>query len=300
MKILLPVISYHYLTGSEMYVYELARELIYRGHDVTVASTRIGGALEEPSRKAGIRSCLLHDDPAMSGNWDMIHASEPYPTQWALRTHPFDPIIVSVHSQYPCEQPIVDPRVCHYVCIRPEVQKKIIEQDRIPASKTSVVYNPIDFRRFHPDSSISRKDQPRRVLFCGTIDLLRKATIFDLFRRAKQERFELWLLGLKADCYSKAGNYIDALPPGVKWFDQNWNTESFIHQCDETAGILLGRTTIEGWACGKPGWIYSIDLQGGIISKKLHPPPTNMSQFDSMNVVNQLEALYERYRYGKR
>src|ERR1017187_6148923 len=133
MRILLPVISYSYLTGSELYVYELARELIRRGHDVTVAATRVGGALEGPSKAAGIRSYQFGDVRVCGGQFDMVHASEPGPTQWALSTHPDDPIICSIHSQYECEQPVIDGRIRHYLCIRPEVQKKVVEVDHIPA-----------------------------------------------------------------------------------------------------------------------------------------------------------------------
>ena len=299
MKILLPVISYHYLTGAEMYVYELARELIRRGHDVTVAAMRIGGALEGPSKEAGIKAYQFGDPALVRGNFGIIHASEPIPTRWALTAHPYDPIICTVHSQYPCEQPIVDPRILHYVCIRPEVQQKIVNVDRVPIVKTSIVYNPIDFARFHPNQSCSRNGSKKRILFCGTIDMLRKQAISDLMRQAERGDIELWLLGLKADNYPAAGRYLETLPTNVKWHDQAWNTEQYIHQCDETAGILLGRTTIEGWACGKPGWIFDIDLQGNIQSRALHHPPPDMEKFDSVNVVNQIEELYKRYGRSK-
>jgi glycosyltransferase involved in cell wall biosynthesis len=294
MRILLPVVSFHYLTGSELYVYETARELIRRGHDTTVASFRVGGALAGTAKAAGIPAYEFGDARVCGGTFDIIHASEPDPTGWALRTHPDTPIICTVHSQYECERPIKDPRIRRYICIRPEVQRKIVDVDGIPEAQTSVIFNPVDMTRFKPEQEAPR--QGKRILFCGTVDLLRKATIFDLFRRTGNEGFELWLLGLKADCYSAAGSYIDRLPPGVKWFDQDWNTEQYIHQCDETAGILLGRTTIESWACGKPSWIYAIDLQGNILSRELHQPPVDMSPFDSVNVVNQFEALYRQFK----
>jgi glycosyltransferase involved in cell wall biosynthesis len=295
MKILLPVISYYYLTGAELYVFELASELIRRGHEVTVVAMRIGGALEGPSRDAGIRVCAFGDQRA-AGNFDMIHASEPIPTNWALSAHPFDPLICTIHSQYPCEQPVINPRILHYVCIRPEVQQKVVNIDHIPAAKTSIIFNPVNFQRFRPIPP-AQPHAGKRILFCGTVDLLRRQTIVELMRQAERGTFELWILGLKADNYAAAGGYINTLPPNVRWFDQDWNTERFINECDETAGILLGRTTIEGWACGKPGWIFDIDLQGNIRSRALHQPPADMTPFDSVKVVDQIEALYRRYAY---
>jgi hypothetical protein len=37
--------------------------------------------------------------------------------------------------------------------------------------------------------------------------------------------------------------------------------------CKET-GIMLGRTTIEGWMCIRGGWIYNVD-NGNIVNKSL-------------------------------
>jgi glycosyltransferase involved in cell wall biosynthesis len=293
MRILLPVISFSYLTGAELYYFELARELVRRGHDVTIATTRVGGAMEGPARAAGIRAYLLGDARVCGGTFDIIHASEPDPTGWALRTHPDTPIICTIHSQYPCEQPIINPRIKHYVCIRPEVQQKLIEVDHITLAQTSVVYNPVDFSRFKREPEAPRKG--KRILFVGTMDLLRKATIMDLIRRTGNENFDLRLVGLRADNYEAAGRYIDRLPARVEWFDQCWDIERHIHECDETAGILLGRTTIESWACGKPSWIYAVGLNGEIKYCNLHAPPADMSPFDSVRVVDSFLELYRRY-----
>ena len=296
MRVLLSAISFEFLTGAEMYVYELGRELVRRGHEVTVIATRIKGAMEAPARAAGLRCDTFGDLNRQGvrslGVFDIIHVSEPSPTRWILEKFPTHPIICTIHSQYPCEEPIIDPRIRHYICIRPEVQQKVINQNHIPAEKTSLIYNPIDFARFRGAAGHPRNGKSKRVLFCGTMDALRRQTIFDLMRRAPSEGFELWLLGLKADGYN---GYLECLPPGVAWFDQTWTTERYINQCDETAGVLLGRTTIEGWACGKPGWIYDIDLQGNIRSRALHQTPADMNKFDSVNVVNQIEELYKRY-----
>jgi glycosyltransferase involved in cell wall biosynthesis len=294
MRILLPVVSFHYLTGSELYVYELARELIRRGHDVTVAAFRVGGALAGPAAAAGIHAYTFGDARVCGGPpFDIIHSSEPDPTAWALRTHPDTPIVCSIHSQYPCEAPVKNPRIKHYICIRPEVQRKLIEVDQIPPALTSVIYNPVDMSRFKPEQEAPR--ERKRILFVGTMDILRKATILDLIRRTGNENFDLRLVGLRADNYQQAGAYIDRLPPRVTWHDQVWDIERHIHECDQTAGILLGRTTLEGWACNKPCWIYDIGLNGEIKSYNLHAPPADMTPFDSIRVVDQFEALYRRF-----
>ena len=78
----------------------------------------------------------------------------------------------------------------------------------------------------------------------------------------------------------------------VKYFPPTPNVEEYIHKCDETASILLGRTTIEGWMCGKKGWIYDVDSYGKILSKKLHDIPNDMDKFKSDNVAKKIMEQY--------
>jgi hypothetical protein len=55
----------------------------------------------------------------------------------------------------------------------------------------------------------------------------------------------------------------------------------------------LGRTTIEGWLCGKSGWIYDIDSYGNIKSKELHNVPNDIDKFKSENVSKEIIELYK-------
>ena len=70
------------------------------------------------------------------------------------------------------------------------------------------------------------------------------------------------------------------------------DVQKYVQRCDETAGILLGRTTIEGWLCGKSGWIYNVNDKGDILSKKLNPPPDDLSKFYASNVAEQIKKIY--------
>ena len=78
----------------------------------------------------------------------------------------------------------------------------------------------------------------------------------------------------------------------VKRFTPTWNTETFIRKVKETAGILLGRTTIESWMCGKKSWIYNVDKSGGILSKELVSPPQDMNKFYGSTVCEKLVDSY--------
>jgi hypothetical protein len=126
------------------------------------------------------------------------------------------------------------------------------------------------------------------TLFVGTIDYLRQNAIRDLVDKTKSENKELYLVG------KNHANYLNEILSNkhVKHFNQTYDVEKFVKNCGETAGILLGRTTIEGWLCGKPGWIYDIDSNGSIKNKTLHQVPNNLEIFNSEIVAQQIKDEY--------
>ena len=77
----------------------------------------------------------------------------------------------------------------------------------------------------------------------------------------------------------------------VKHFKSTWSVESFINRCKMTAGIQLGRTTIEGWLCGKPGWIYKVDSSGGILSSELFEPPVDIEKYHAEKVAKRIKEI---------
>ncbi len=78
----------------------------------------------------------------------------------------------------------------------------------------------------------------------------------------------------------------------VKHFGPTLDVNKYIHECSETAGILLGRTTIESWMCGKSSWIYNIDNLGNIIGKELHECPNDLDKFNSKVVSEKIKEEY--------
>jgi hypothetical protein len=120
------------------------------------------------------------------------------------------------------------------------------------------------------------------------VDYLREQTIKDLIEYTKSTNKELWIVG------ENKSNYINEilLNSHVKHFGPTLEVDKYIHKCSETAGILLGRTTIEGWMCGKPGWIYNVDSLGTILSKSLNSPPEDINKFHSSIVSNSIKEKY--------
>ena len=171
-----------------------------------------------------------------------------------------------------------------YIFIRPEIQSHITKNFNIPLENTEVIYNPIDTKRFNNKNT---KDK-NYILFVGTIDYLREKTIRDLVEYSKNIKKELWLVG------ENKSNYLDELlkNENVKHFKSTSKVENYVKNCSETAGILLGRTTIEGWLCDKSGWIYNVDDNGNILNKTKHEPPYDLEKFDYLEVAKKIKEEY--------
>jgi glycosyltransferase involved in cell wall biosynthesis len=310
-KVLLSCLFFKNYTGSEMYVYELAKGLKNINCDVTVVSD-IDGPLSEQAKKQGIKVFSFMNTPGYKlgdGKWgfntqigfqpskpnmmyktsevdfDIIHTQHtPISTQ-ICQMYPNIDKISTIHSEViSLENPYIDNSIKKYICIRPEIQSHITKNFNIPSEKTEVIYNPIDTRRFNNKNT---KDK-NYILFVGTIDYLREKTIRDLVEYSKHIKKELWLVG------ENKSNYLDELlkNENVKHFKSTSKVENYVKNCSETAGILLGRTTIEGWLCDKSGWIYNVDDNGNILNKTKHEPPSDLEKFDYLKVAKKIKEEY--------
>ena len=120
----------------------------------------------------------------------------------------------------------------------------------------------------------------------GTVDAIRKQTLLSLVARAETGEFKLQVVGPNFDSYMNLPRQnVELLPPV-------WEIEQYAKHCTETAGIMLGRSTVEGWMCGKPGTIYQVNLAGAPETVTLHEPPADLSMFDSRTVAKQVEQVY--------
>lgn len=317
LKVLIGCLNFSNYTGSELYVFELAKQLIKQDCEVSICSS-IGEPLLSIAHKLGIKMYNLQQPPGFKlgdGKWllksqqgetisqpntlykvqdinfDVIHLNHKPVTEHLLRLYPDTPVICSIHSEViALEEPVVSPQIKKYIAIRPEIKTYISEKFDIPEELITTIYNPIDGDRFKAVNSTIKRDK-KRILFVGTIDYLRKETIRDLINTTNVNGEELWIVGKKND------TYLEEMILGqnhVTYFEPTKNVEKYIQDCDETAGILLGRTTIEGWMCGKNGWIYDVDSSGNILSKKLHEVPNDINKFNSKTVTSQILEEYKK------
>jgi pyruvyltransferase len=310
-KVLLSCLFFKNYTGSEMYVYELAKELVKLNCDVTVLSDT-NGPLSKQAKSYGIKSISLPEYPGFKvgdGRWgfntpngfqpsqpnmlykvgnadfDIIHTQHKPITEKMVELYPNIPKLATIHSEViSLEDPIINDTIREYVAIRPEIKDKMVNVDGVDESKISVVYNPIDSSRFNTEKT---KDDGY-ILFVGTIDYLREQSIRDIANYAKEQGKELWLVG------HNSSNYLPELltQSHIKHFEATNQVEKYVKNCSETAGILLGRTTIEGWMCGKPGWIYEVDETGNIKGKERYDVPSDIDKFNSKNVALSIKERY--------
>ena len=311
LKVMLSCLFFKEYTGSEMYVYELAKSLRKLNCDVTVVSD-INGPLSRNAKTYGIKTLPFSDFPGYKlgdGKWvlntpqgpqvsqpnlfykisevdyDIIHTQHKPVTERVVQMYPNIPKVSTIHSEViDLENPLVDDTILKYITIRPEIQNKIVDIDGVDVNKTEVVYNPIDENRFN----LKNTKDDGYILFVGTIDYLREQSLMDISEYAKSINKELWIVG------ENKSNYLDTLTSQshVKYYPSTNQIERYVKNCSETAGILLGRTTIEGWLCGKSGWIYQIDSTGNIISKEKHEVPSDVSKFISLEVAKKIKQIY--------
>jgi len=310
-KVLISCLFFKNFTGSELYVYELAKNLIKNNCDVTVLS-EIGGPLTDMAKKLGIKVFSHREPPgfklgdgkwAMTGpqgpeiskenvlykvsevKYDIVHIQHKPVAERILQLYPDINKIYSVHSEViDLENPIKHESIKKYIAIRPEIKNHIVENFDIPEELVEVIYNPIDNEKFKSNSNVEED----YILFVGTIDYLRENAIRDLVLKTDARGLQLLLVG------ENKSNYLDEILKNshVKHISATWNVEQYVNKCKETAGIQLGRTTIEGWMCNKPGWIYKVDSEGDIIDITKHEPPTDIEKYYAQNVASQIKNEY--------
>jgi len=284
MKILLGCLNVNGLGGSELYHYELARELDLLGHDVTLFTMRqIDWTNEVRLKLQHVRQLDL-TNLDVTEKYDIIVASQPQVNQFILQQFKNTPIISIIHSEIRSEDPVLDPRILHYIAIRQPIADMLVNDYKIPADKVSLIYNPIDQERFN--STNSNKLERYSGIFVGEVlDPIRFKPIQHLVQQCIENDWDLYIM---------SESRYDFNHPNIKYLDKQWDTENVVKQMHFTAGILLGRTTLEGWSCDIPGYMYIIDIHGNIMDIKVETPENIKTVCDSRYVAQQHIQLYKQ------
>lgn len=316
LKLLVGVLNFQGLTGSEISTLETVKGLS-KYCDITVISGAVSDKFRKICNSYGIKTALMKEPPGFKmgdGKWgfntpegfkpsqpkvlyqhseerfDVIHANHQPITEQLLKLYPNSNFVNIVRSEViDLENPVVHEKIKKYIAIRPSIKDYMVNNFDIPEESIEVIYNPFDGKRFNVNNQNSGTNK-KVTLFVGTMDYLRKNAILDLVENCGNINKELWLVGKDTDGYASelAKKYSH-----VKYFPPTERIEDFYHKCDETAGIFLGRTTIEGFLCGKPAIIYIVNKNGDILNSECHPVPEDLSIFNLETHINKTLNIYK-------
>jgi hypothetical protein len=161
-KILFTNTTLAHRTGSELYVLEVARALLARGH-APRAWSPVLGELAAEIRAAGIP---VSDDLAAlaaDGPPDLIHGQHHLETMTALLAFPGTPGIFVCHGAQPWEEsPPRFPRLRRYVAVDEATRERLTVEGGVPAERITTLLNFVDLARFLPRQSLPPR--PGRAL----------------------------------------------------------------------------------------------------------------------------------------
>jgi hypothetical protein len=285
MKILLGCLNANGLGGSELYHYELARELDLMGHDVTLFTLRQIDWMDQVRLKLQHVRQLDVTNLDTSEKYDIIVASQPQVNLFMLEHFKDTPIISIIHSEIRSEDPILDSRISHYIAIRKPIADILINDYKIPSNKVSLIYNPIDQNRFNTEDA-SKLERYSGIFVGEVLDPIRFKAVQHIVQECIENDWDLYIM---------SESRYDFNHPNIKYVDKRWDTENIVQMMHFTVGILLGRTTLEGWCCDIPGYMYIIDVNGDIQSIETAAPDYIKELCNSKYVATQHVQTYKAY-----
>ena len=284
MKILIGCLFFRQYTGSELYCLYLAKELKRRGFDVTVAGMYIHLPITSEAAFYGIKVVELSQ---LTGDeqFDIIHCQHKPVTEHLCQLYPTTSKVTTIHSiVYDLERPIKHESIKHYVAIAKHEREFIITNYGIPSDKVSTIYNPVDSSKFNKQN-VTEDDF---VLLAGTVDYMRKQMIYDASQWAKDNSKRFVLIGYDH------GDYLSDLRKtrDIIYYQPIPNIEMMVKSCHIACGLFIGRTTIEAWMCGKSVLSYKFNASGGIVSREVLAPPSDIDLYSSDRVAESLITIY--------
>lgn len=291
MNLLIACHSIVHTAGSELYHFELCRELSKHIPNITLA-TQFDFSTETTYSKyyslvnqlikCGVKLTTL-DKLSPNEKFDLIVASQPFVNNFLCSLYPTTPKISIIHSPYRSEDPIYHESIKHYIAVDVFILKYLKNEVGIPVNKIDLIFNGIDFDKFNIKHKRSL-ERTTGVFIGGWDDPLRNKMFNHISEFCNQNDWDLFVIGSPYPDNTKS--------PNIKFFTGIYNTEIFTSAADFTVG-LGGRTTIEGWRFGIPSYIYTVNKHGDIMDVNLKYPP-KMERFDIKNVAEQHIKLYKQ------
>ena len=180
--------------GSELYIRDIALELLARGHEPIAYSRNLGQVALE-LREASV--LVVDDLTDLSQPPDIIHAQHHLETVTALTRYPNVPALCVCHGWLPSQEaPLEHPRIHRYLAVDKLVEERLVQECGIASKDVFVCLNFVDLKRFRQRPHLPKKAK-RALVFSNYID---EGNVLPALRTACTE------LGLSLDiCGSLAG-----------------------------------------------------------------------------------------------
>ncbi len=163
MRVLFTNNSLYFLAGTELYVRDVAIELMRRGHQPVAYSTRMGPVAEE-LRGAGVP--VIDALASLGEPPDLIHGHHHYETLTALLRFPTTPAIYFCHGWLPWQEaPLCSPQIRRYVAVDELCRERLIVEGNIAPGDIELHTNFFDASRFRPRTPLP--ERPRKALAFG-------------------------------------------------------------------------------------------------------------------------------------
>lgn len=291
MKLLIACHRIDEIAGSELYHYELCRELVRQGQQVTLATyIPIGSAAASTSSyklvpnliEVGVKIISLQELKLQTDTYDLAVVSQPHVTDFVCNVLPMLNKISIIHSPYRSETVVHHPSIKQYVAVDVFVYQFLKNTVKLPRDMVSLIFNGIDSTKFNIKEKHSL-ERTTGLYVGGWNDPLRTQMFNHIVQESVQNDWDLFVVGgtTRADGY----------PSNIKFFDGIYNIEIFMKAVDFTVG-LGGRTLIEGWMCNIPGYVYKVTPEGTILDISLKYPPKT-GRFHIQNITKQHIKLYK-------
>lgn len=160
MKIVFCNIALAGCSGTELFLWDLARGLKRRGHDVGVFSPRLG-TLAEAFCREGIP---VWDNPqAIEGVPDLLHCQHALESWRLLAAFPNTPAIYVCHdAKVWFDSPPPPSLVSRYVAVDTYCRERMVRESGCLTDFVEVIHNGADLQKFRQKEAIT--PQPRRAL----------------------------------------------------------------------------------------------------------------------------------------
>lgn len=226
MKILMTNNALATRSGSELYVQEVAQELVKRGHEVVAFSTQVG-ELADVMRAQGV--FVTDDLEAVPWTPDIIHGQHHLETMIALMYFPTVPAIYICHGWRPWQEtPPLHPHIVRYFAVDTMTRDHMIQTHEQLHDRIDLLHNFVDTKRFAARGSLPKK--PTR------------AVIFSNY--ATKDNFIRYI----HEACDRTGIEVDVI--GASYGTATDEPEKILGQYD--LAFAVGRSALECLACGVP------------------------------------------------